>query len=152
MKKGLQYILLAALLAAIAYYGFSVGRKAKAKKQKTQEPISITEKPALTPTTESVILKDGRWVHQQDSLAILEIKGDSVVMQYTSNNLNFRRAYTHEISKNLPGHEELQSKGGQLLVLSQPGERLIYEVISYTDSLMQLTYIANGQLHEYRPQ
>jgi len=152
MKKGLQYILLAALLAAIAYYGFSVGRKAKAKKQKTQEPISITEKPALTPTTEPVVLKDGRWVHQQDSLAILEIKGDSVVMQYTSNNLNFRRAYTHEISKNLPGHEELQSKGGQLLVLSQPGERLIYEVISYTDSLMQLTYIANGQLHEYRPQ
>jgi hypothetical protein len=112
---------------------------------------SIKEKPQVE--TELTVLKDGRWINEQDSLSGIEIKSKKWIHFYKGSPVNPEDVYDYSIStKTLPEYANKEDSPGQFLKLTNETDTIHYEILNYNKDNLSLMYFPDGSISSYKPE
>jgi hypothetical protein len=102
----------------------------------------------VTPTRHSGRLQ-GKWVHDNDSLAYVEISGSSWVMGYEGQESTQEDTYTYTLLDKLPQFFSPEVKA-DFIVLTNKADTLYYELNGVTEETLSLTWYPAMKVHVYK--
>ncbi|MBA9079413.1 MULTISPECIES: hypothetical protein [Rufibacter] len=91
----------------------------------------------------------GKWVHESDSLAYLNITGSSWVSGYEGEEETQDNKYTYTLTDKLPQFVDPEVKA-EFIVLSNKNDTMYYELNGVSKETLSLTYYPMMKLHVYK--
>ena len=107
----------------------------------------------IKPITKHTQFKSGRWIHEKDSLAGIEIKNGKWTMFYKGIETDSTDAYKYSQTTELPKYANTDLKPGEFLILTNKTDTLNFEILNYEkDKILSLLSFPNGRFHIYHPE
>lgn len=98
------------------------------------------------------ILNDGRWIHEEDSLAGIEIKDSKWILFYKGEQIEKEDIYDISITNELPKYANTEAKPGEFIILTNMVDTLHYELLGYSEDILSLMYFPKGNIDVYVPE
>jgi len=99
--------------------------------------------------TQTVERMQGTWMHTEDSLAIVEIKGDKWIFSYVGDDIADYDRYNIQLTDTMTSYLKNHNKT-LFMILTNDSTELDYEVLTLTDDIMDLMYYPRGNTHTYK--
>lgn len=97
-------------------------------------------------------LKNQRWIHEQDSLAGIEIKDQKWIFFYKGEKITEDDIYRITLTNKLPQFVKTGSNLNEFITLTNQSDTLYYEIMGHNDKILSLLSFPNGRFHVYVPE
>jgi hypothetical protein len=118
-------------------------------RQTAEDFINEDYQPKVSSTNESYF-KNSIWIHDQDSLAKIEIKNGKWIMSYKGLKTNSSDVYEYRVTKEYSIPQNTQANSTELLTLISISDTLRYEILRYDEDYLNLMYLPRGNILLYK--
>ncbi|MBD3892169.1 hypothetical protein [Olleya marilimosa] len=101
-------------------------------------------------TSSQSYFKNSVWIHEEDSLAGIEIKNEKWILFYKGIEIDSTDIYDFRLTDQLPEFANTELKSGEFLVLTNKSDTLNYEILGYDKEQLSLMYLPRGKIHIYK--
>lgn len=96
--------------------------------------------------------KNGSWIHEQDSLAGIEIKDGQMIFFYKGEETLEDDIYDISFSKSISHLSDSSIRQTDFIELTNKQDTMKFEILGYNDSVLSLLSLPNGRIHIYAPE
>jgi hypothetical protein len=96
-------------------------------------------------------LLQGSWVHQEDSLATVNVEDETWIFGYGENEITEADIYQIVLTDSLPNSKITLAKSEYILLIRN-NDTLAYKIFGLTDQVLSKMFLPRGNMHVYLKQ
>lgn len=114
--------------------------------------ISFVNEEVDTVENNPSFFKNGRWIHEQDSLAGIEIKNDQMIFFYKGEETLEDDIYEISFTKSISNLSDSSTRKVDFIELTNQQDTMRFEVLGYDETVLSLLFHPTGRIHVYVPE